>query len=222
MSIDGLEFIDTELRMPGGFVLPVRTTIVRTADACIVISPGSRVSDDQWRAIGHVTDIVAPNSGHAAGVSNISAVYPGARLWGPVGIDKKYPSLRWTGTLGTTPWPYGDTLAMLPIDGVPSLQEYVFHHRTSRSLIATDLVFNMVNASGLLSRIMLGMLGTWRRFAVSRLIMLLAKDRAALRRSLAAVVATDFDNVVPGHGALVVGDGKARLVAALRERGLVD
>ncbi|MFM2153779.1 MAG: hypothetical protein RL199_2214 [Pseudomonadota bacterium] len=95
-------------------------------------------------------------------------------------------------------------------------------HRASRTLVASDLVFNVSDAEGLMARVMFGLFGTWRRFAVSRLFLLLVKDRAALRASLRSIVAESFDNVAPGHGALVTGDGHARLVAALRERGLAD
>ena len=59
-----------------------------------------------------------------------------------------------------------------------------------------------------------------RRFAVSRLFLQYAKDRAALKASLAPVLQADFDRVVPGHGAILETGGKARLAAAFAERGL--
>ena len=220
--MSGISYLETELKMPGGFVLPVRTTVVRLGDATILISPGSRVPEDQLKVLGRVTDIVAPNLGHAAGFPRAVALFPEARLWGPAGVEKKYPTLKWTGTLGVTPWPYQDELPLLAVDGIPAMREFLLLHRPSRTLIATDLVFNMVEAKGLLGRILFGLLGTWRRLAVSRVLTMLTKDRAALKRSLRPLIDADFDNIAPGHGALVSGDGKARLLAALRERGLVD
>ena len=215
-----LEFVDTSIRIPG-LRLPVRTTIVPLEGARVVISPASVLTDEQLRALGPVTDLVAPSLLHTAGMAKAAAIHPNARLWGPVGADKKHPELRWTGTLGQTPWPY-EALTPWELGGMPDVREFVFLHRPSRTLIATDLVFHIVDASGLMARLVFSLVGTWRRFAVSRLFLRGVADRAELRRSLAPILEADFDRVVPGHGAILETGGKDRLVAALRERGAIE
>jgi len=215
-----LSFTEVSIALPG-MRLPVRTTTAQLGTDRIVLSPASVLSDAQLQALGPVTDLVAPSLLHTAGMAKAAAAFPNARLWGPPGAAEKHPGLRSSGTLGETPWPHAE-LVPLALDGMPRVREFVFLHVPTRTLIASDLVFNLVDASGLGARIVLGMAGTWRRFAVSRLFLHYVKDRAALRRSLAPILQADFDRVVPGHGAVVEPGGKERLRAAFRERGLVD
>jgi hypothetical protein len=212
-----LAYLETSIHLPG-LRLPVRTTIARLHGGCVVLSPASRLTDEQLRAIGPVTDLVAPNLLHTAGMPRAAAIYPGARLWGPPGAAHKHPGLRWS-VLGETPWPHDD-LQPLALDGLPAVREFAFVHRPLRTLLVADLVFNLTEASGIGARLLLGLFGTWRRFAVSRLFLREAKDRAALARSLERLMQADFDRVVPGHGAVVEDGGRELLRAALRERGL--
>jgi hypothetical protein len=221
-NLHGLTFVERELTIPGGLRLPVRTTVVDVAGGRVVLSPTTRLSVEEWRALGPVTDLVATNLSHADGMARAAEAFPEARLWGPKGVLRKLPGLTWTGILGDTLWPYEQELAARFIDGMPNVNEWVFVHRASRTLVASDLVFHLVDAEGLMARVTFGLFGTWRRFAVSRLFLLFLKDRAAMRASLRALLSEEFDHVAPGHGRLVTGDGKQRLVAALRERALID
>ena len=218
MSAD-LIYLDSIKHMPL-LALPVRTPVVALASARLMISPGSMLTAEQLRQAGDVTDIVAPNLFHAAGMRSAAAAFPSARLWGPVGVGKKHPELRWHGTLGVDRWPYESELALVTLEGMDRMREAVFVHRASRSLLVTDLLFNLEDARGMGAWIILKLFDTYRRLGVSKFILRLTNDRAALRASLARVVALDFDRLVPSHGDIVETDGKARFLAALRERGL--
>ncbi len=221
-DLPGLSFIEADLPLPGIGRLPVRTTIVELPGARVVLSPSSKLTVDEWRRHGEVTDLVATNLSHAAGMARAAEAFPNARLWGPEGVERKFPALNWNGILGSAEWPYEQELGARFLDGMPKANEWVFLHRASRTLVVSDLAFNLLETDGMMARLLFGLFGTWRRFAVSRLFLLLARDRAALRASLRPLLTEAFDNVVPGHGALVIGDGKERLVAALRERGLAE
>lgn len=218
MSAD-LIYLDSIKQMPL-LALPVRTPVVALASARVMISPGSKLTPYQLQQAGDVTDLVASNLFHTAGMHAAAAAFPQARLWGPVGVQKKHPELRWHGTLGVDPWPYESELALVTLEGMDRMREAVFVHHASRSLFVTDLLFNMVDARGVGAWIILKLFDTHQRLGVSKFILRLTRDRAALRASLARVVALDFDRLVPSHGDIVETDGKARLLAALRERGL--
>lgn len=221
MNLPDLDLHTTVKRMPATD-LPVTTSVAQLDRARVLLSPASTLSPEALRSFGAITDIVAPSLLHTAGIPGAAAVFPEARLWGPPGAAAKLPAVRWTGTLGVDPWPYEEELALLPVAGMPKVQEHLFLHKASRSLIATDLVFNVVEASGPGAWLFLHLFGTWRRLAVSRLFLRFVKDKARFRASLQRVAALEFDNLVPGHGAVVEGRGRERLVAALRERGLLD
>lgn len=215
---EGLEFVEVVKELPF-LSLPVRTTVVQLGDARLLISPASALTPAQLRELGPISDLVAPSLLHAAGMPAAIAAFPAARRWGPVGAREKLRDIAWTHLLGVDAWPYEAELARVSIDGMPKINESVFLHRASRSLIVTDLAFNLVDAKGPGAWLFLHLFGTWRRFAVSRLFLSLLRDKSAFRASVQRIAALDFDNVAPGHGALVLGDAKSQLLEALRERG---
>jgi hypothetical protein len=95
------------------------------------------------------------------------------------------------------------------------LDEVVLYQRASRTLVITDLCFNIQRSDSGLARAFFRANGMWRRFGPSRIIRLLAvSDRAALQRSLARLLEWDFTRIVPGHGDVVERDAPAALRAA--------
>lgn len=220
MTLPRTRFLDCTLRSPL-LQIPVRSAVFELDEARVFLSPGSKLTAEQLRDAGPVTDIVAPSLMHTAGMKAAAAAHPNARLWGPVGIREKVPELTWSGILGVDPWPYESELALVPIPGMPKVNESVFLHRDSEALHVTDLAFNVTQPKGLASPLFFLMFGTFRRFAVSRLFLSFSKDRRALEATIAKIMTLDFKHVVPSHGDAVMNDGKPRLHAAFRERGLI-
>lgn len=218
MPFEALTFIDASRRMPL-LDLPIRTTVIELEGARLLFSPASTLSKAQLDGLGEITDIVCPSLLHAEGMAAAAASHPRARLWGPAGIREKVPALTWHGIVGSDPWPWATELPFVEIAGQPEMNEIVFLHARSKSLLVTDLVFNIERPSGAGAWIILHIFGTWRRFAVSRLFLRYVKDRGAFGQSMKRIAALDFDAVVPSHGEVVASGGKARLLAALRERG---
>lgn len=220
MNLPGTHFIDTLLRSPV-MHLPVRTVVFELDHARVLFSPGSVLTPARLHEAGEITDIVAPSLPHTGGMKKAAAAHPRARLWGPAGAREKHPELTWHGVLGVDPWPFESELALLPFPGMPKLNESAFLHRRSKALYVTDLVFNVADPKGLLGWMFFLTFGTYRRFAVSKLFLRFATDRAALENAMANLAGLDFLHVIPSHGDVVLNDGKHRLLAALRERQLI-
>jgi glyoxylase-like metal-dependent hydrolase (beta-lactamase superfamily II) len=91
----------------------------------------------------------------------------------------------------------------------------VLFHRSSRTLVLTDLCFNIQRSSSTVARLFFRANGMWRRFGPSRIIRRLGvSDRAAFERSLERVRQWDFERIIPGHGDVVEHGGPAALAAA--------
>lgn len=217
-QLHGLGFLDSTKRMPL-MKLPVRTAVVQVGQNRILISPGSQLRREQFASLNDVTDIVAPNLFHCAGIDQASTLYPEARVWGVPGAAKLKPKTKWTHLLTEPTWPYGPELLAIPLGGMPQINETVFLHSPSKSLIVTDLCFNLTETEGLGARLILGMFGTYKRLGVSRFFLKYVKDKAAFQNSINRIFAHDFENIVLSHGELVRGNGKALLRQALAERG---
>lgn len=218
--MENITLLDSEIKMPL-LHLPVRSPTVQLQNARILISPGSKLSQDQLKGLQNVTDIVAPNQLHSAGVPQALALFPQARVWGAPELRKLKPEIKWTHTLTKYQWLYQDELPAIPLNGMPKLNEMVFVHRSSRSLIVCDLCFNLLGLKGIGPWLVLHLFGTYNRFGVSRYFVQLIEDKWALKKSLEELLTYDFDRIIVGHGDLVLEDGKNKLIMALRERDLI-
>ena len=217
--MNGLTFIDDYAKMPI-MKLPVRTSVIEVNGGRVMFSPGSMMSEAQLKSAGEVTDIIAPSFWHTDGGPLAAKFHPKARLWGPPGMSEKHPKHTWS-VLGEDPWPHEGELRVFPLAGMPKVREHVLYHVPSKSLLVVDLAFNVTDAKGLGATVILKLLSdAYRRFAVSRILMMLVKDKAAFTASLKPIVALDLQHVVPAHGAVLDADAKNVLVAALRERGV--
>ena len=210
--------VETEQPLPGGVRLPLRMTIVRLADGGLWLHSAAPIDDALARAIdalGPVAHIVAPSALHHLHAGPARARWPGATLWIAPALQVKRPDLAPATPLPTSgsPWP---GIEVLRIDGAPSIDEHVFFHAPTGSLIVTDLVFNVLRAPTCLTPWALRLTGTWGRYACSRAWRWSAKDRPALAASLRAALAWPFTRVVMGHGDVLEDDAHARTAEVLR------
>jgi hypothetical protein len=206
--------------LPGGFHFPTRMTAVPLAgDEVALISP---VPIDDARAervaeLGRVSHLLAPNLLHSLYLGAASQRYPGARVLAPPGLAAKHPALRVDATLDQgLSGPLRAALELIRLEGAPSMDEYVFFHRRSGTLIVTDLVFNVVRPRGFWAHLMLTLTGCHGRLASSRTWRFLVKDRAAMERSIERLLALPLRSVVMAHGDIVRDDARERLANALR------
>jgi hypothetical protein len=128
-----------------GVRLRSRTTVVRLpGDALWVHSPCTP-TDEVCAALdtlGEVRWIVVPNRFHHLQTPATAARYPNALVVGPKSAESRNP--RVTLTMGTDDAALRSTPELIPIQlrGVPFLDETVFFHPISGSLIAADLLMS--------------------------------------------------------------------------------
>ncbi len=217
-ELKGLSFLETDRAMPL-MRLPIRSTIVQLENARVLISPCSTHTASDLAAAGDVTDVVAPSLLHADGMRAAAEAHPRARLWGPRNVDKKVGGLKWHGIFGVDVWPYELELQHHVLEGMPSIEETIFFHDATRTLIVSDLAFNIDDAKGFGAWLILSMFGTYRKFGVSRLFVSRVQDREKFEKSLERAQTLEFENIVPGHGSVLLGDAKAKLKKSLQARG---
>ena len=109
---------------------------------------------------------------------------------------------------------------VLRLDGVPGMEEHAVLHRPTRTLIVADLIFNFgASASWWTHLLMYGAVGIKHNPGMARSIRWQARDRAALRASLARMMAWDFDRLIVGHGDPIETGAKVQVAAALGRAG---
>jgi hypothetical protein len=88
---------------------------------------------------------------------------------------------------------------VLRIEGDPAADEFAFFHRTSRTLVVTDLVFNVRWPRGFVVNVVLFLEGCQGRLAQSPAWRFMIKDRAR-RASAERFLAPSFETLVVAHG----------------------
>jgi|JI9StandDraft_2_1071091.scaffolds.fasta_scaffold40399_2 hypothetical protein len=210
-------FLDKPFKLMG-FELGGRMTIVKLGDgSLLMVSPVAMTSDDRAELdrIGPVRHIVAPNLGHHLYVGDAKACYPDAMVYLAPGLAQKRTDL--TGTVTLSDQPPAALAADLEqhlVQGMPKLNEVVFFHKKSRTLIQTDLAFNLVQMPSLLGRILFTLNGALGGVRATKVLRSLIVDKAATRRSIEKILAWDFDRMIITHGDVVRSGAKAELQAA--------
>jgi hypothetical protein len=221
--MSAIQFFESSLRFPAGNHLPLRATLVRmTSGENILISP---IQFDQNQLLdlqkNPPTLILAPNNFHHLHISSASKSFPTAKLAAAPDLQTKRADVAWDYILDEVSWPHHDELQMIFIGGAPKWNECVFYHKATRTLITTDLFFNLKNLSNSFSNILFKIMGSFNKPAVSRLLKILTRDKAQLKKDVSRVLDLDFDRLVMAHGEIIETGAKPILVSALKERGLI-
>jgi hypothetical protein len=210
--------IDQPLRV-GGLELGVRTCVIRLGNGgTLVHAPGPDTARlrREIEAIGPVRALLAPNLLHHMYLAECVGAFPEARVFGTPGLREKLGSVRIDEVLGEKPpalWTA--ELDQLLVRGTPGLNEVVFLHRTSRTLLCLDLCFNVQRSSSLFTRTFMRVNGAYGRFGPSRLFRYtILKDARAVRESVDRILEWDFDRVSVAHGDVLERGGREALRAS--------
>lgn len=189
-----------------------RMTVVRLASGFLLVHSPIRPTDalkSELSTLGDIRFIIAPNKFHHLYAAEFAAAFPDARLYGAPGLKEKRKDLNLHGVLSDEPEPYWeDSLKQHVFDGIPAVNEVVFFHSESRTVIFTDLVFNFSSDLTPGQKLFALLDGVYDKTAVSRLTRyILLGDRKKVRRSADKILEWDFDKVVLAHKDIVLEGG---------------
>lgn len=210
-----------ELRqvLPGGFHMPTRMTVLPLEDGGVALVSPIRLDEDvaaKIEASGPVRYLIAPNLLHHLYLGAASERWPDARVLAPAALRAKRPDLRIDAELEEgLPADLSRSVRAVKIEGAPSLDEVVFFHEPSRTLVVTELAFNITKPEGLMAHVILFLVGCHGRLAQSRAWRMFVKDRAAAARSARTVLGLGFETLVVAHGDIVEANARERLEGAL-------
>ncbi len=195
-----------------------RMTVIRLTDHSLFLHSPVALDVYTRRALdelGPVRHVVAPSKVHHFFVGDYIAAYPEARVYGAPGLAQKRKDLRFDEILSEqAPAAWRDDIEQHLFRGVPRMNEVVFFHRATRSLLLTDLAFNVAADNTATARLFYWLVGAAGRFGPHRMVRLMIHDRAAARDSVRKILAWDFDRVIVTHGDVLAQGGKARFAEA--------
>jgi hypothetical protein len=201
-----------------GLKVGARMTVVRLADRQLFLHSPIRLTDElraEIDELGQVRHLVAPNLWHHLFINDWIAAYSDAKSFAAPGLPEKRPDVRFTAVLDDTPGDWAPAIEHLLWRGSPQINEVVFLHRPSRTLILTDSAHNLVNSGGF-TRFAFTLLGGYGGFRSTLLDRVAVRDRQAARATVDKICAWDFDRVILAHGEVLATGGRAAFEAAYR------
>jgi glyoxylase-like metal-dependent hydrolase (beta-lactamase superfamily II) len=210
----GLWVVTSPLRFLG-IEVGTRMTVVRLEGGELLLHSPIAASDALRReldALGRVRYVIAPNRFHHLYAGDYAQAYPESRLFVAPGLERKRRDLVIDSVLcDEAPAGWADELQQLVFRGFPLANEVVFFHPSTRTLILSDLAFNIDATSPPMTRGFFRILRAYERFGPSLMERLGIRDRAAARESLHRILAWDFDRVIVAHGKVLDRGGREAL-----------
>lgn len=200
-----------------GVMFTTRMTVVKLTDGSLWVDSPVPVPFDTLKYItelGSVRYLVVATPRHVWRLEAWNTLFPAAQLWVPRSTPftlKKGP-LPFTGILGDAPNPdWENDFDQLIFKGSPLIEEALFLHKESRTLILDDLIqaHPVVRGKPLLNALFkLGGVAS-PKGGVALDIRLSFTNRNLARRSLEKLLSWDFDKLIIAHGPCIEKDAKA-------------
>jgi hypothetical protein len=199
-----------------------RMTVVRLKDKSLVLHSAIQLEPEdllKLEKLGRIGTIVVPNVFHGSEAAFYSARYPDAKVYVPAKIAKKCAGrMKVTGSLEKD-WPHEKELPCFSFDKT-LVGESVFVHIASKTLIVTDLAFNM-KASDFKNPWERRIFGEWNGilevFGPSKLTRwVAARNRDHVGSVLKKLKKHEFERVIMNHGHILEKDGKKRFLESYR------
>jgi hypothetical protein len=194
-----------------GLHVGTRMTILRLPDRKLLVHSPIALDDELRTAVdaeGTVAHVICPNAYHHLHAKGWVEHYPDAVIHAPRGLRKKRPDLRIDRDLeDATATSFGADIVPLHIDG-SMLDETVFVHRPSKTVLAADLLENFSGSDHFLTRLYLKAGGIHGKPGWNRLMRFVYRDKRAARRSVDALLEHDIDRLIISHGDVIEQDAK--------------
>ncbi len=202
-----------------GLSVGTRMTVVQFENKGLaVISPIQMTERmvNELREIGTVKHIIAPNLYHYLFVADFKAHYPQATFWAAPGLATKQPNLSIDQTISrdaASVWQgltslFFEGFRTLGSGGIESLNESVFFHSRSRTLILTDTAFHFDDSFPMLTQLAFKVTGSYKMLSPSLLEKIAITDKEAVRKAVDQVLEWDFERVIMAHGSIIEQGGK--------------
>jgi len=188
-----------------------RMTIVRLKSGGLFLHSPIRLSSDTkefCNKLGPVEYVIAPNTMHHLFISAYFTEYPAAIFLAPENLIKMLPNLKFTRALShAAESGYQDVMEQSFVEGTrPKFDEMIFFHRPSRTLIVTDLLFNLPPPQGLWQKLFFSLNHMGDGPAPSRLMRFMLHDRVRVRRTVEWMLERQPENLILSHGNIVRGN----------------
>ena len=193
-----------------------RMTIIRLPSGRLVLHSPVVFSYELLQAvneIGEVGIIITPNNFHGLYAADWCEEFPQAQYYSAhkkdTGEARDLSLL-----LNENKQEMESAIEVMKIDGIPKLNEFVFYHKESATLVLTDLAFNFNEKISLWSKVFFKLNDCYNKFGPSRLMKSLVDSPDDLYHSIERMQDFEFDRIIVSHGDLVEVNAREKFDSA--------
>ena len=195
-----------------GLELGSRMTVLELPGGLLVHSPVA-VPPKVVQDLGTPRWVLAPNLFHHLHVG--PWIDAGLSGWGAPGLPDKRSDVHFEGVVSEGSHPFGDEVETYTLRCFSLSNEVVVLHKPSRTLLVSDLVFNISGTAPWMTRVAMRCLGGYPGCSVT-LLERIGMRRDLAREDLATIASWEFDRIVMAHGDVIETGGKQALMRAFR------
>ena len=207
-----------------GVRLRARTSVIRLDDGRLLVFSPAPPSDGWLRQVadlGDVSWLVVPNCFHHLGTPVAAAAFPEAKILAPRSAAARNPDLRIDVEIHDPACAAAvPECALLPLEGVPFLDETLLYHRPTQTLFGADVVLRADEHDHWTWRFAARVTGCYNRWSVPHDVRKKVVDKAAASRSLRALQTLPIKRLIVAHGEVIESEPLAQLVEAWRRVGV--
>ena len=183
----------------------LRMTVLKTQSGLLLYSPVALDAEivASIRALGTVTDIVAPNSMHHMYLRPCVATFPEANCWVPEGLLEKIGPV--DGAQIITPnvvFGNENGIKKFTLTG-HRIQETIIFHEPSQTLLTADLLYNYQSEQYPAEKLFFRMIGNYGRPNVAFYHRFSVKDKSSIRCMIDKVTSWPINRIIMSHGRIV-------------------
>jgi len=205
-----------------GLEVGARMSIIRLSNRRLLLISPVTITDDianELSELGCVEYIIAPNLYHHLYLRDCRERYSNASVYVAPGLDDKYSDLNCISLTSTAPAGWSEYLdqtlfegyAALKLSGSVVLNEVVFFHKESKTLILTDVAFHFGSSSSFITKLIARVSGVYNVLGPTALEKYATKQRQKARAALLRVMSWPFEAVIMAHGEVIKTNGKSKL-----------
>lgn len=196
------------------FSIKIRTrmTVIRLGDGSLFLHspiPLTKQLKGRLEVLGPVRYVISPNQFHHLFMGDYSRAYPNVRLYASPGLVPKRLDLRFQDVLKNSPEAeWKNDLDQTIFSASWLMEEVIFFHYLSRTLILTDLCFYIPQQAPFILKFIGKVSGVYKKFGPAPFLKWTTKDKNWARQSLEKILHWDFDRILIAHGPGVETNGK--------------
>jgi hypothetical protein len=190
-----------------GVRLRARTSVVRLNDGRLLVhspAPPSDVWVKQIADLGKVSWLVVPNCFHHLGTPAAADAYPDAKILAPQSAAVRNRKLRIDVDIReATSKDAVPEFALLPLEGVPFLDETLLYHRPTETLFGADVVLRADENDHWSWRFAARITGCFKRVRVPPDVRKNIADKEAASRSIRNLQTLPIKRLIVSHGNVI-------------------